>query len=187
DDVSQDDLQRLRQFAFMVDTQIPDSAFAKLPFVYPDAHIDSWKAIQSRVAQLSGITPELYDCCVNSCVCFTGPHAHLTACPHCNETRHRADGRPRARFMYIPLTPRLKALQGNKSSAQQMRYRADGHHHIPGTISDVMDASHYRTLLDQRVVVNDHELSHKFFDDPRDVALGVSTDGFAPHRRRKKT
>lgn len=89
--------------------------------------------------------------------------------------------------MYIPLIPRLKALLANTLSAQRMRYRAHEHQHRDGHISDIMDSSHYRALLGQHVVLEGKTLPHKFFDDPRDIVLGLSTDGFAPHRRRKKT
>ncbi|KAH9889499.1 hypothetical protein C8Q73DRAFT_747910 [Cubamyces lactineus] len=169
-DISEEDLRTLRPFALKVDTHMPGATFAKLPFAFPDSHINSWKVVQARVARLSGFTPELYDCCVNSC---------LSACPHCSENRYRSNGKPRSRFLYLPLTPRLQALR--------MRYRAVEHQHRPGIISDVMDSSNYRTLLGQHVVVNGKQLPHLFFDDPRDIALGASTDGFAPHRRRKKT
>ncbi len=42
-------------------------------------------------------------------------------------------------------------------------------------------------LKEQHVVVEGKQLPHKYFDDCRDIAMGLSTDGFAPHRQRKKT
>lgn len=50
-----------------------------------------------------------------------------------------------------------------------------------------MDSQHYRSLLEKKVKVGDKELPHRYFQDPRDVALGLSTDGFAPFKRRSKT
>lgn len=187
EDITDDDLAHLRPFALKVDTHMPGKTFTKLKFAFPDANVDTWKKIQGRVAHLSGVQPELYDCCVKSCLCYVGPHARLRECPHCHESRFRPSGQPRACFMYIPFTPRLKALQANKTSAQSMQHRATGHQRKEGVISDVMDSTHYQGLLGQRVVVNGKQLPHNYFEDPRDVALGLSTDGFAPHRRRKKT
>lgn len=187
DDITKEDLAHLRSFALKVETHMPDSTFAKLPFAFPDAHIDTWKKIQSRVAELSGIQPELYDCCPNSCLCYVGPHATLNTCPHCQEGRYRPSGQPRSRFLYIPFTPRLKALQSNKPSALLMEHRAKGHQPKDGIISDVMDSQNYQQLLSEHVRIGDKVLAHKYFDDHRDIALGLSTDGFAPHRRRKKT
>ena len=42
-------------------------------------------------------------------------------------------------------------------------------------------------LLDKQVVINGQILSHRFFSDSCDIALGMSTDGFAPFRKHKKT
>ncbi|KAI0749181.1 hypothetical protein C8Q80DRAFT_1100695, partial [Daedaleopsis nitida] len=187
DDITSDDLSHLRPFALKVDTYMTGTTFAKLQFAFPESHVETWKCIQSRVAQLSGIQPVLYDCCPNSCMCFVGPHATLSTCTHCNEGRYRADGTPRSRFLYIPFTPRLKALFSNRTAGQRMLYRAREHISKPGIISDVMDSTHYHTLCQSKVRVDDKDLPHQYFDDPRDVALGLSTDGFAPHRRRKKT
>lgn len=68
-----------------------------------------------------------------------------------------------------------------------MRYRGFEHTHTPDKVTDVMDSSHYRTLLGTHVVVNGCTLPHKHFDDPRDIALGFGTDGFGPFRKRKNT
>jgi len=71
--------------------------------------------------------------------------------------------------------------------AEQMQYRARVHKHDPGKMTDVFDGSHYRSLLGQRVQLNGKPLRHRFFDDHRDIALGLSTDGFSPFKKRKIT
>ncbi|TFY78735.1 hypothetical protein EWM64_g5275, partial [Hericium alpestre] len=71
--------------------------------------------------------------------------------------------------------------------ATEMQYRAFQHQPEPDTIKDVFDSKRYKQLCRENVVVDGTELPHKFFADPRDIALGLSTDGFAPFRRRKKT
>ena len=42
-------------------------------------------------------------------------------------------------------------------------------------------------MLGQCVVADGKQLPHKYFGDIRDIALGLSADGFAPFRRRTKT
>jgi len=69
--------------------------------------------------------------------------------------------------------------------AEQMAYRAHVHNHTPGKISDVFDGTHYRSLCGQHVRLNGEKLSHKYFEDHRDIALGISTDGFMPFKKRK--
>jgi hypothetical protein len=102
------------------------------------------------------------------------------------EPRRRANGKPRKKFTYIPITPRLVAFAANRDLAEKHQYRAN-HKHTPGTTTDVFDGEHYRSLLGEFVEINGKKCDHKYFSDPHDVALGASWDGFAPFKRRKKT
>ncbi len=54
-------------------------------------------------------------------------------------------------------------------------------------IRDVMDSKHYRRLCSEYVHVDGQQLGHHHFSDCHDIALGASTDGFAPFRRCKQT
>jgi hypothetical protein len=68
-----------------------------------------------------------------------------------------------------------------------MKYRGYEHIYEPDKISDVFDGAHYAGLCRKRVIINGKELPHLYFQDPRDVALGLSTDGFAPFKHRTTT
>ena len=120
-------------------------------------------------------------------MCFTGPHAALKACSYCHEPRLNPSDRPRKRFVYLPLIPRLIAMARSTSAATRMKYRGSEHTHESGKISDVFDGTHYANLIREKVVIDGMELPHRFFQDPRDVALGLSTDGFAPFKHRTTT
>jgi len=37
---------------------------------------------------MSGIHPQVYECCANLCICFTGEFKSLTMCPLCKEPRY---------------------------------------------------------------------------------------------------
>ena len=69
--------------------------------------------------------------------------------------------------------------------ADLMQYRARDHQCTPGKITDVFDGSHYRSLCGQRIQLNGTKFAHKYFEDHRDIALGLSADGFSPFKRRK--
>ena len=71
--------------------------------------------------------------------------------------------------------------------AKLMEYQGRVHKHVPGTVTDVFDGSHYRSLQGKRVRINDQMFPHKFFEDHRDIALGIATDGFSTFESRKKT
>lgn len=76
-------------------------------------------------------------------------------------------------------------MSANRQHAEQMRYQADFEHH-DGMVTDVFDGSHYRSLLSQ-IVPASNDRPFYYFSDPRDIALGLSTDGFSPFKRRDKT
>jgi hypothetical protein len=76
-------------------------------------------------------------------------------------------------------------MSSNHKHAEKMRYRAE-YVHEPGVIKDIFDSSHYRTLL-KTIVPTDTSNPFFFFSDERDIALGLSTDGFAPFKQRDKT
>jgi Transposase family tnp2 len=181
----------LRAYAYKIDTHTTDSAFKKLPFVFPQEQIPTVDVCRTRLRFLSGIKPERYHCCVNSCCCFVGPHSNCEECPYCGEGRYLQghDGKKKARkyFNYLPFIPRLIAMYANTRKAQEMRYRGFEHEHVPGKIKDIFDGHVYQHLLGKKVIIDDEEASHTYFSSPRDIALGLSTDGFAPFKHRKST
>jgi hypothetical protein len=177
----------MRPFALKVNTHLKSSAYNSLKYAFPDTPVPTWKQSQARAATLSGYSPERYDCCVNSCCCFTGPHAELTECPYCQASRYNSYGQPHQVFVYLPIIPCLKAFLANTTLAQKMRYRVQEHVHHDGKITDVFDSAHYRSLLTKHIVINGKKMPYYHFSDLRDFALGLSTDGFASFHHRKKT
>lgn len=177
----------IRAHNFKVDTDIGARTFEKLSRAFPELHdLLSLHRLRTRITFLSGVKPVIYDCCKNSCVCFTGPFETLDKCPYCAETRHKPSGAPWNVFSYIPLIPRLLNLFLNEDTANAMDYRKQ-YQHRPGTTADVFDGEHYRSLLHTRVTIEGEALPHRFFSQPTDIAMGLSTDGFGPFKRRKQS
>jgi hypothetical protein len=148
----------------------------------------SWKKTQADIGKISGLKPELYDCCPSSCICYVGRYADLAQCPHsdCKEACFDSHGRARRHSSYLPLTPRLKAFLANQEQAAKMAYRAE-YDHLPTVVKDVFDGVLYCNLLGKLVTpVGGPTQRHVYFEGATDVALGLSTDGYAPFCRRKK-
>ena len=182
--LDESDLTLLRAYTLKVEDGITNATFNKLRF--PQALLDTIKSTEKRVQFLSGFQPVRYSCCVSSCVCFTGPYEEWQQCPKCNADRYKADGTtPRAYFEYLPIIPRLRAMVANSIYARKMRYRSN-RTHDPTKLSDIFDGAHYNSLLEKFVTIGDEQLPKWFFSDPRDIALGLSTDGFCPFKRRNK-
>ncbi|KJA21844.1 hypothetical protein HYPSUDRAFT_109339, partial [Hypholoma sublateritium FD-334 SS-4] len=176
-----------RAFSFKLQTNLTDKGYSKAPIAFQsDPPLPKIDSLRSRVAFLAGFKPQHYDCCPNSCICYTGPREELQACPHCQEPRFRNNGNSRKHFTYIPIIPRLLASLQNADHAEKMLYRSQ-HIHKPEKVTDVFDGTLYRELCQKGVQIDGEEQPYNFFSGNRDIALGLSTDGFAPFKRRKHT
>ena len=140
--------------------------------------------LRARAKELTGIKPIRYDCCVNSCICYAGHYKPLDKCPECKEPRfsgHDSHGnpRPRRQFLYIPLIPRLLAFLQSVHMAELMQYRSS-HVHVPGVFTDIFDGECYQQLCSTPITVHDKPVDPpaNYFEDHRDIALGLSTDGY---------
>ena len=75
----------------------------------------------------------------------------------------------------------------DRTLAKQMKYR---HNYTntsdsDGVVRDIFDSSIYRDLIEKHVIVDGRVQEHKYFSDPRDVALGISLDGVTYFSRRQ--
>jgi hypothetical protein len=185
DGLSERQRELLRAFSLKVTNHMSHKLWDKLPQVFSAIELPSLSQMSTFVRNLSGIKPDLYDCCVNSCCAFTGLRAKDQQCDICKHPRFNIAGKPFKVFSYLPLLPRLVKLFESAKLSNEMRYRAHGHHHSAGKWTDIFDGDHYRWLLGQRVRVGDRTFTHSYFCGDRDIALGLSTDGFSPFRSRK--
>lgn len=176
----------LRAFAFKTEENLSDKSYERLRHTFAELNLASFKVTRSRAQFLASFKPIPYDCCINSCCCFVGPRKDDQECPYCSEARFNGQGKPRKRFTYIPLIPRLVAYFKNPLLVNQMKYRQQ-FQTDPSRTTDIFDGSNYKTLRKTHVTVGGEKQRHRYFEDPRDIALGLSTDGFAPFKKRKHT
>ena len=185
------ELKDVRAFNYFVTQGTTREAYDALRSAFPELEdISSIYLAQRTVAKLSGLSPRYVDCCVNSCCCYTGKYETLDRCPFpdCNEPRRDKSGRPRKRFQHLPIIPRLATLFLDKATTENMGYR---HTYCetrnPEKVTDIFDGALYQDLCEREVTVNGKALPHRYFSDPRDIALGLSLDGFAPFKRRSNS
>jgi hypothetical protein len=65
--------------------------------------------MKKKLQHFSGLEEESYDCCIDSCMLFTGPFADLDTCKICSEPHRDNQGKARKFFHYLPIIPRLQA------------------------------------------------------------------------------
>jgi hypothetical protein len=174
EELSEQEILEIRRLWWKLKYNISDNAYDDLPDIV-DFDINNFTSLyraKKRLSRLTGIIGTNLHCCVNSCVAYTGDYATLKECPVCHEPRLADENKPRKKFTIIPLIPRLQLQYKDLERARHLRYRAEYIQHM-GNFGDVFDGDAYMELCDQG-----------FFSDERDVALGVSTDGFQIFRQR---
>ena len=184
-----DDLDTICAFNYHITKSTTRDAFESLRYAFPTRvqNVKSLYETQRRIAEISGLRPEYSDCCIKICCCFTGSYENLDRCPFpdCQEPRYDESGKPRMQFQYLPTAPRLQAMFLNEDMIELLDYRttrsADKE---SDTISDVFDGKLYRDLCEKFVRVDGQAYDHKYFEDPHDIALGLSLDGFPIFNKR---
>ncbi|KAJ7173917.1 hypothetical protein C8R43DRAFT_873458, partial [Mycena crocata] len=177
------DRDNIRAFKLKMMSNMSRDVFEQMRWAF-DHKLDigsEWVIIH-RIGILSGVEPVWYHCCVNTCMAYTGDDSDSEACRFCREPRLSSTGKPRRLFCYLPIIPRLQGYFHNPKMVERLLYR-HRYRHKHGTIADVFDSIHYRTLRKEKVVVDNQELPHKYFSDKYDIALGVCLDGFLLFKR----
>ncbi|KIM19972.1 hypothetical protein M408DRAFT_168296, partial [Serendipita vermifera MAFF 305830] len=132
--------------------------------------------MKRKLDRLSNLVEEPYDCCIASCMAFTGPYKDLIKCKICEEPRYDNRGKPRNVFRYLPLIPRLQAFFTSDRIMDMLQYRQElGPYE--GTMRDVFDSEHFRELLDTTIKVDGVEYPHKIGESEWDIFVGFTFDG----------
>ena len=183
--ISDVDRDNIRAFKFKMFGNVTRRTFNQMRHAFGHKlDIDSEWMICRRIGLLSDIEPLKIDCCINFCIAYTGKYELLEKCPFCSNLRYTHDRRVRRTFKYIPLIPRIQAFFKNPSMIEKMRYRPR-FRHDPDRIRDVFDSAHYQALLNRNVIVDNVEQPYTFFSDARDIAFGLSSDGYLLFKRRR--
>jgi len=146
---------------------------------------DTLEEVRKVVRDL-GLDYKKIHACVNDCVLFRGDYAKMDTCPTCGQSRWKetdsskdvessstGDGQkrfPRKILRYFPLTPRLQRLYMRESTSTLMRWHKEGLVH-DGKMRHLADSLAWKHL---------DVVEKKFASEPRNVSLGLASDGFNP-------
>ncbi|KAJ7237961.1 hypothetical protein C8J57DRAFT_1040226, partial [Mycena rebaudengoi] len=176
--LTETDRDSIRAFKLKILAKMSREAFEHMRHAFSHKlDIQSEYTIIHRIAFLSRVEPLWIDCCVNSCIAYTGDDSDKNSCRFCHQPRYTPGGKPRRLFCYLPLIPRLQGYFQNPELVEQLLYRHK-YQHQKNTIADVFDGIHYRTLQKTNVVVDGEILPYKYFSGKYDIALGACTDSY---------
>ncbi|PCH42719.1 hypothetical protein WOLCODRAFT_86186 [Wolfiporia cocos MD-104 SS10] len=104
------------------------SALLRCP---PHIELLTYAVVKSYVENLTGIFELRHDCCVNSCMAYTGIYSELDKCNYCGEPRYEERRRrrkrrlvPRKQSTTIPIAPVIQAMRRSTEGSRAAEYRA---------------------------------------------------------------
>ncbi|XP_043814844.1 uncharacterized protein LOC110601419 [Manihot esculenta] len=124
------------------------------------------------------------DVCVNNCMLYFQENIDRTSCTIYGHPRYkpiqsfmgRRKKRPFKVLRYLPLIPRLQRLFMSSKTALHMVWHASNQH-VDGSMVHPVDSEAWKHF----------DRTHSWFaSDPRNVRLGLCTDGFNPFGQRSK-
>lgn len=123
-----------------------------------------------------GLGYESIHACKYDCVLFWKENAKLEQCPICKTSRWidkdtKGKKVPHKVLRYFPLEPRLKRLYKSSHTAKDMTWHDVGRTKTDGILRHPADAAAWK---------NFDKMYPDFAKEPRNVRLGLSSDGFNP-------
>ncbi|XP_050109451.1 uncharacterized protein LOC126588404 [Malus sylvestris] len=137
----------------------------------PEDHKSAQKVLKGL-----GLGYEKIHACVNNCILFYTENKQFDKCPVCNEPRfkmtsqNRKNKIPQKVMRYLPLKPRLQRLYMSMHTLTDMRW------HKEGRVNDDVT----RHPADGEAWKDFDRMYPDFAADPRNVRLGLATEGFNP-------
>ncbi|XP_019432851.1 PREDICTED: uncharacterized protein LOC109339789 [Lupinus angustifolius] len=127
-----------------------------------------------KIIKKLGLNYTKIDACSNDCMLYLGDgEKYLYACKHYGKSRWKPNKKNKVAakvLRYFPLKPRLERLLRCSKTAKHMRWQAS-ESNKDGLIRHPRDGEAWKTF----------NLMHPdFASDPRNVRLGLATDGFNP-------
>ena len=125
-----------------------------------------------------------YHACINDCALYRDEYKDYTACPVCGQGRYKRGNKkvPRKVVWYFPITPRLQRYFVDPKEAKLMRWHADrvrpeDDPEKGKILTHPSDASQWDAL----------DIEDGFGNDPRNLKLGISSDGLNPFSNQSST
>ena len=134
-----------------------------------------------RMMKAMGSGYEKIHVCINDCIIYYKDYKNLEACPVCNKSRWKVDEKtnktykntPAKVLWYFPIIPRFKRLFQSKATAENLTWHATSTNK-PGVLRHPSDSPAWKAI--------DDRYSDTIGSDPRNLRLGICTDGVDVHR-----
>ena len=189
--LSQWEKDNLKAAAYKITHQITKEAFEGLRYLTESRMEIGSDFVANRILErASKLKSEAYNCCVNSCMCYTGEFDKLTECSICGEPRLDKRRKARNQFRYIPIIPRLQAMYKDPKMISMLLYRMQRDVE-PGDIEDVFDGEVISDMMKKYIELDGVPQAYKYGELDTDIFMAFTCDGVSIHKglgaRRSKT
>ncbi|XP_042515263.1 uncharacterized protein LOC122089606 [Macadamia integrifolia] len=126
-----------------------------------------------------GLNCNKIDACPNDCMLFWKGAEKATSCYKCGASRYSSKGKkfPAKTLRHFPLIPRLQRLYISSKTSFNMRW-----HHEERTKDQRL-----RHPADSQAWKEFDRLHQLFSEEPRNIRLGLASDGFNPYKHMRST
>jgi len=153
----------------------------------PDGLPKNFYEVKQLVSKL-GLGVKRIDCCVKGCMLFYDNEfgvkdGHLVECKFCQESRYKGSkhsrsskGKPvlRKAMFNLPIIPRLQKMYASMQTAEKMTWHSQNYERRN-------NSGELRHSNDGRAWKHFDRKHPNFSLEPRNVRLGLCSDGFTPH------
>jgi hypothetical protein len=146
-----------------------------LSLAFPQCSLPSSYNEAKKLIRALGLGYVPIHVCPNNCVLFRKDYAKLDECLVCGASRWRVgegtNKSPQKVLRYFPLIPRLKRMFASKKVSEEARWHKLKRKAVENELSHPSDGEAWK----------DFDKQYDWFaEDPRNIRLGLATDGFNP-------
>ncbi|KAK9048019.1 hypothetical protein SSX86_033019 [Deinandra increscens subsp. villosa] len=137
---------------------------------FPKNHYEAKKYLRTL-----GLGYESIHACKHDCALFWKENAELQNCPVCSTSRYEENSKGKKKpvkvLRYFPITSRLKRLYASRHTAKEMSWHDRLRTKEEGVLRHPADGKAWKHF---------DAMFPDFANDPRNVRLGLASDGFNP-------
>ena len=146
------------------------------------ANIPSINRCENIISKLGNIKRYLYDICKNHCVAYTGPYECLLNCSLCGTRRSFNDLH---KFQILSPSDILSQRFQSDHFCKLLDYKkVKSNQNI---IHDIWQSKIIKHLRKKKIVIDGNKLKSYHFEDFRESAIGLATDGINIFKSQRKS
>ena len=145
--------------------------------------IPSLETCQSEINKIASIRTFKYKMCINHCMAFTGNLSESRRCTLCGSERHETKDKE---FSILSPAQLISKRFHHRDFCRLVQYKKEVDKGL-NIISDIWNSNIIYQLKREEIVVDGKGTGHKHFEDFRESAFALASDGIGIFRTQQKS